>query len=61
MNFKETQYLLDVVHHCSVLLFFPSQKLLCRKFPNFLLRNKALVYLLYLIYLTLTHALIGSL
>ncbi len=46
MKFKETQYLLDEAHHCSVLVF-PLQKLLCWKFRNFLLQNKALVYLLF--------------
>ncbi len=45
MKFQETQYLLDVALHCSVLVF-PLQKLLCWKFRNFLLRNIALVYLL---------------
>ncbi len=39
MTFQETQYLLDVALHCSVLVF-PLQK------RNFLLRNIALVYLL---------------
>ncbi len=41
---QETQLLLDVVQHCSVLVF-PMQKFLCRKFRDFTLRNKALVYL----------------
>ncbi len=43
--FQETQKLLDVAHHCSVLVF-PLQKFfpLCWKFRNFLLRNIALVY-----------------
>ncbi len=43
MKFQETQQLLDVAHHCS-LLVFPLQKLLCWKFRNFHLRNKARVY-----------------
>ncbi len=40
--------LLDVALHCSVLVF-PLTKLLCWKFRNFLLRNKALVYFAYLL------------
>ncbi len=45
LKVQETQLLLNVAHHCSVLAL-PLQKLLCWKFCNFLLRNKALVYLL---------------
>ncbi len=48
MKFQETQYLLDVAHYCSALVF-PLQKLLCWKFRHFLLRNKALVYFTYLL------------
>ncbi len=46
MKFQETQKLLDVTHHCSVLVFH-LQKLLCWKFRTFLSRNKALVYFIY--------------
>ncbi len=42
MKLQETQLLLHVAQHCSVFVF-PLQKVLCWKFLNFLLRNKALV------------------
>ncbi len=45
VKLQETQILLDVAQNCF-LLVFPLQLFLCRKFRNFLLRNKALAYLL---------------
>ncbi len=44
--------LLTVDHYCSVCVF-PLQKVLCLKFRNFILRNKALVYYILLLLLLL--------
>ncbi len=48
VKLQETQLPLDVAQSCFVLVF-PLQLFLWWKFRNFLLRNKALVYLLYLL------------
>ncbi len=45
VKLQETQWPLDVAQNCFV-LGIPLQLFLCWKFRNFLLRNKAFVYLL---------------